>query len=189
MKKIILASTSPRRREILKNTGYIFDIVSPDYDEHIAGKYFSYDLIKKTAERKGTSILEKIKEPAIVISADTVVVHDRIILGKPKNYEEAFSMLSSLQGEKHIVVTGVCVIDSENGNKIVDSETSEVIFQNITEDKIDWYINKFRPFDKAGSYGIQEIPADFIREIKGEYDNIVGLPLKLLKNMLKEITT
>ena len=75
------------------------------------------------------------------------------------------------------------------GNKIVDSETSEVIFQNITEDKIDWYINKFRPFDKAGSYGIQEIPADFIREIKGEYDNIVGLPLKLLKNMLKEITT
>ncbi len=187
MKKIFLASTSPRRKEILKNTGIKFNIISPEYDEHIAGKHFSYDLVKNTAENKGKSVLLKIKEPAVIISADTVVIYNQIILGKPKNYKEAFGMLSLLRDKMHSVVTAVCVMDSTNNKKIIGAETSEVVFQNIPDDKIDWYIREFRPFDKAGAYGIQEIPDSFVKEIKGEYDNIVGLPSKILIKMLHEI--
>lgn len=188
MKHIILASTSPRRQELLENLGLIFCPVSPDYDENILNKSFSYDLIENVAQKKGESVLGKLKSPAIVISADTVVIHNGIVLGKPKNFDDALNMLTQLNGNTHKVVTSVCVIDTDNNKKIVKSETSEVTFNRLSEEELKNYIYEFEPYDKAGSYGIQELPENFIKEIKGEYDNIVGLPTKLLINMIREIT-
>ena len=187
MKQIILASTSPRRQELLENLGLIFQIIEPNYNENILNKAFSYKLIESLAENKGLSVVDKIKVPAIIISADTVVVYNNVVLGKPKDFDDALKMLLMLNGKTHNVVTAVCMINNENNKKIIKSETSEVTFKKLSENEIKNYIYDFQPYDKAGSYGIQELPENFIKEIKGEYDNIVGLPTKLLINMLSEI--
>ncbi len=187
MKQIILASTSPRRQELLENLGILFKIVEPDYNEDILNKAFDYKLVESVADNKGLSVIKQIKFPAIVISADTVVINNNVILGKPKDFDDAFKMLSMLNEKTHKVVTSVCIIDNEIDKKIIKSETSEVTFNKISENDIKNYIYDFKPYDKAGSYGIQELPETFIKEIKGEYDNIVGLPTKLLINMLSEI--
>lgn len=187
MKKIILASTSPRRKDILSKMGINFDIISPDFDESLINKTFSYEKIEKIAENKCESVSNKIKESAIIISADTVVIYDNKVMGKPKDYNEAFEMLSILNGKTHKVVTAICIIDKESEKKLIKSETSEVSFNEITENDIKGYIENYKPFDKAGSYGIQELPENFIKNIKGEYDNIVGLPTKTLINMFKQI--
>lgn len=186
--KYILASTSPRRRELLKQAGIDFEIIAPDYDENIQNKYFSYELIEKIAENKGVSAIMKINEPAIVISADTVVINNEIVMGKPKDFDDALRMLSNLNNKTHKVVTAVCVIDIETNKKIIKTETSMVTFNEIPLQDIKDYIYNFRPYDKAGAYGIQELPEHFVKEIKGEYDNIVGLPVKLLIDMIKEIS-
>lgn len=188
MKKYILASTSPRRQFLLKQAGIDYTVVSPHYDENILNKKFSYQLIELIAENKGISASENIFEPAIIISADTVVVYDDMVLGKPKNYDEAFKMLSILNNNEHKVVTSVCVLDTETRKKIIKSDTSYVVFNNLTDEAIKQYIENFKPYDKAGSYGIQELPDGFVKEIKGEFDNIVGLPVKMLTKMLEEIT-
>ena len=187
MKQIILASTSPRRQELLENLGLVFQIIAPNYNEDILNKAFSYNLIESLAENKGLSVVNKIKVPAIVISADTVVVYNNVVLGKPKDFDDALKMLLMLNGQTHKVVTSICMINNENNKKIIKSETSEVTFNKLTENDIKNYIYDCQPYDKAGSYGIQELPDNFIKEIKGEYDNIVGLPTKLLINMLSEI--
>ena len=187
MKQIILASTSPRRQELLENLGLIFQIIEPNYNENILNKAFSYKLIESLAENKGLSVVDKIKVPAIIISADTVVVYNNVVLGKPKDFDDALKMLLMLNGKTHNVVTAVCMINNENNKKIIKSETSEVTFNKLSENDIKNYIYNFQPYDKAGSYGIQELPENFIKEIKGEYDNIVGLPTKLLIKMLSEI--
>ena len=184
MKQIILASTSPRRQELLENLGILFRIVEPVYNENILNKAFDYKIVESVAENKGLSVIKQINFPAIVISADTVVINNNVILGKPKDFDDAFKMLSMLNGKTHKVVTSVCIIDNEIDKKIIKSETSEVTFNKISENDIKNYIYDFKPYDKAGSYGIQELPETFIKEIKGEYDNIVGLPTKLLINML-----
>jgi len=186
MKRIILASTSPRRKILLNKLGISFDIVSPDYEEPTADKEFSYSFTENIAKNKGKSVLNYAGLDSVVISADTVVVLGNKILGKPKNYENAFQMLSCLKGRKHKVVTSVCVIDSGSGKELIDSETSEVEFNELNDNDIKEYINRFRPYDKAGSYGIQELPDGFIKNIKGDFDNIVGLPTSLVKSMLEK---
>lgn len=188
MKKYILGSTSPRRRELLKRIISEFEIVSPTYDEKISDKSFSYGLVEETAEKKCLSIRDNIREKAIIISADTVVIFENIILGKPKNYENALEMLTRLNGKTHKVVTSVCVIDTETNKKIIKSETSEVTFVQQSKERLIYYIENYKPFDKAGSYGIQELPEGFIKNIKGDFNNIVGFPTSLVENMLFEIT-
>lgn len=187
MKKIILASTSPRRRELLQKTGLAFDIISPSFEENLVNKIFSYKKIEDIAEGKCISVEETINFKAIIISADTVVIHNNIVMGKPKDFNDAFYMLSLLNGKTHKVVTAICIKDTENNKKIIKSDTSEVTFNQVSETQIKDYINNFKPYDKAGSYGIQEMPKYFIKEIKGEYDNIVGLPVKMLIKMLDEV--
>ena len=188
MKNFILASTSPRRQELLENLGLFFATAAPDYDENISNKSFNYELIEEIAKNKGESVAKNVSNPAIIISADTVVIYDDIVLGKPKDFDNAFKMLKLLNGKTHKVVTSVCLIDNEKNKTIVKSETSEVSFNQLSDEEIKNYIYDFQPYDKAGSYGIQELPEKFIREIKGEYDNIVGLPTKTLINMITEIT-
>ena len=110
-----------------------------------------------------------------------------LILGKPKNYENALEMLTMLNGKTHKVVTSVCIIDTETNKMIVKSETSEVTFEQQENDKLEYYIENYKPFDKAGSYGIQELPEGFIKNINGDFNNIVGFPTSLLEKMLLEM--
>lgn len=187
MKKYILGSSSPRRQQLLKELNLDFEIIKPDFDEDILGKSFSYELIEEIAKNKALSIQEKINTPSIIISADTVVINNNIVLGKPIDFSDAFKMLTNLNDKTHRVVTAVCILDTEINKLITKSETSFVTFNNLTNDEITNYINNFKPFDKAGSYGIQELPKNFINKVEGDFNNIVGLPTQLVIEMLHEI--
>ncbi len=188
MKKIILASTSPRRSQLLASLGINFEIISPDYDENILGLKFSYKAIEEIAVNKGKSVINKINSSALVISADTVVVLEDEVLGKPKDREDAIKMLNKLNNKTHFVVTSIAILDNNQEKEIIESTTSYVTFNNLSKDDISHYIDNFKPFDKAGSYGIQELPQNFVKEIKGDFDNIVGLPTKTLIKLIENIT-
>ena len=187
MKKYILGSSSPRRQYLLKELNIDFEIIKPDFDEDILGKDFSYELIEDIATNKALSIKEKINFPATIISADTVVINSNKVLGKPIDFDDAFSMLNNLKDKTHRVVTAVCIMDTEKNTHLAQSETSYVTFNDLTNEQITNYINDFKPFDKAGSYGIQELPENFINKIEGDFNNIVGLPTQLVIEMLEKI--
>ena len=184
MKNIVLASASPRRSRLLEEAGVTFEIVKPDYDENISRKSFSYKLIEDTALNKALSVSAKCGKYSVIISADTVVVYDNIILGKPKDYDDAARMLKMLSNKTHKVVTAVCFLDNETGRRYLKSETSEVSFNELTSEMIKNYILNYKPYDKAGAYGIQELDETFVKEINGNYENIIGLPSALVKDVL-----
>lgn len=191
-KKIILASSSPRRKDILTKMGLEFEIFPSDYEESLESLDFTYEKIEELAYYKAKSVADKLSSlfplsPCLVIGADTVVVLNNKILTKPKNETEAFEMLSALSGNKHLVVTSICIIDSTSFNKNILSTTSFVEFNALSEDLIKNYIKNYEPFDKAGSYGIQELPEGFIANIEGSYENIIGLCSESLQAVLSEL--
>lgn len=183
MKKIILASTSPRRREILEQVGINFDII-PSNSEEIITKSIPKEIVEELAEEKAYEVFKEINEPCIVIGADTIVVFDNIIMGKPKDENDAFNMLKKLQDNTHVVYTGVCVFIKENENikKVLFSEATNVTMYPMTDSQINEYIETKEPMDKAGAYGIQGKSAIYIKKIDGEYNNVVGLPIARLYN-------
>lgn len=183
MGKMILASSSPRRAAILKD--YKLEIIPSPYVENHTKTVFSYDYVEQLAFNKAKAVCELIQEPAIVIGADTVVVLENEILEKPVDKEEAFSMLKKLSGKTHKVVTAIVVINSENGQYKKNSTTSLVTFQNLDDEMIKNYIEKYKPYDKAGAYGIQELPKNFVKSINGDYENIVGISPKAFENLIK----
>ncbi len=188
-KNIILASSSPRRKEILKKMGLNFEIKLSDYEEFLEDLNFSYEKIEVLALNKAKSVLDIIeKEPLnkdfLIISADTVVILDEKILTKPKNKIEAVAMLKKLSGRKHSVVTSHCIISTKTKEQKIDSDTSYVEFNNLDDELIIDYVERYKPLDKAGSYGIQELPGDFIKKIEGSFENIMGLSPDLLNNLL-----
>lgn len=181
--KLVLASKSPRRSEILKNAGFDFVIRTADADETIAEGTNPEDAVVMLAARKAMAV-ERAKDE-VVLGADTIVVLDDKILGKPKDREDAFNMLRSLSGRVHSVFTGVCAI-SDKGSMTFAEET-KVEFYPLTDEEINTYIDSNDCYDKAGAYGIQGLASKFIRGIKGDYFNVVGLPIssvykKILKN-------
>ena len=184
MKRLILASASPRRREIFKKLNLDFDIIPSTYEEVLENHMFSYDKIENLAYNKALAVAKIIKEQALVVGADTVVVLDKTILGKPKDKEEAFLMLKSLSGREHFVVTSICVIDVPTMRKKITSTTSYVEFENLSDEMINSYIDNYKPFDKAGSYGIQELPQGFVKSVGGSFENIIGLCPKALEKTL-----
>lgn len=191
-KKLILASTSPRRREILKKIGIQFEIIPSDYEEVIESPEFSYEKIENLAFNKAKSVYDKIKwspehTNSIVLSADTVVVLDNLILGKPKDKNDAIAMIKKLSGRKHSVVTSMCTITVENFQKKIHSETSIVEFKDLSDSLIKNYVKNFNPVDKAGSYGIQELPEGFVQSVEGSFENIMGLCPNVAKSILKDI--
>lgn len=187
-KRLILASSSPRRKNILKKMGLKFEIIPSDYEEFLENFNFSYEKIEDLAYNKAEAVLKKLNEPALVIGADTVVVLNEKILGKPKNQEDAINMLKQLSGNKHSVVTSICVIDSTTLKKKSLSTTSFVRFEVLSDNLIINYIENYKPFDKAGSYGIQELSEEFINKIEGSFENIIGLCPLALKKLLKEFS-
>ncbi len=189
-KKIILASKSPRRKNLLQQIGLQFTVMESDIDEKKHSTAVNpADYAMQLAEKKATDVARKCIEPALVIGADTIVVINGDILNKPEDEKQARNMLARLSGNTHTVYTGVAIIDTESGRNIVDVKSTKVTFRNLSTDEIDAYIKTGSPLDKAGSYGIQDdFGAVFISHIEGCYYNIVGLPLEMLYSMLKKIT-
>ena len=182
--KIILASSSPRRADILKKHNIEFKIIPSPYVEDHSRTDFSYDFIENLAYNKAKAVVPLVKEPSTIIAADTIVVLDGKILGKPDGYDGAFDMLKSLSGRTHHVVSAIVVMDSDTQNYKKQSTTSEVTFENLTDEQIKYYIDNFKPFDKAGSYGIQEMPKGYIKSYTGDLENIIGISSKTLLEML-----
>lgn len=186
--RVILASASERRIELLNRLVKEFDIIVSDFNENkvlFKGSIDGY--VKEIALGKAMNVKKKLYTDAIIISADTIVTLDNKILGKPKDEEDAFNMLKSLQGRKHLVYSGVVVMDTATNVIMQESLSTEVTFSEISDNEILEYIKTGEPLDKAGAYGIQGIGGIFVKEIKGCYYNVVGLPLNKLKAMLEEV--
>ena len=182
--KIILASSSPRRADILRKHNIGFEIIPSPYVEDHSRTDFSYDFIENLAYNKAKAVVPIVNEQSLIVGADTIVVLDGKILGKPNGYDGAFEMLKNLSGKTHHVVTAIVVMDSDTQNYKKQSTTSEVTFENLTDEQIKYYIDNFKPFDKAGSYGIQEMPKGYIKSYTGDLENIIGISSKTLLEML-----
>lgn len=175
-KKIILASKSPRRKQLLAEAGFVFDIEVHDTNESYDDNLPPREVAEYVAEQKAQAMVGLLKDDEIILAADTIVTADDIIFGKPKDYDDAFRILKLLSGKRHEVITGVCLLSK--GKKKVFSAVSGVYFDVMSDAEIDYYIEKYQPYDKAGAYGIQEwIGLCKIEKIEGLYSNIVGLPM------------
>ena len=184
--RIILASKSPRRREILENLGLKFDIVVADADES-SDIRDPHMLVEALAARKGQAVLERLgnnSNDTLVIACDTLVYANGEFLGKPRDRVDAERMIRMLSGNSHIVVSGIYLCC--NGKEATASAETRVIFDTLTEAEIEAYLNTSEPYDKAGAYAIQGKAGVHINGIEGDYFNVVGLPVNLMKNTLKE---
>jgi septum formation protein len=183
--KIILASTSPRRLELLRGLGLKVKVVGSRVKESKFSIKNPEKLAKTLALTKAQEVARRTKD-GLVIGADTIVVLKGKILGKPKDSKGAKSMLRELSGKTHEVLTGLAVIDASSGKTIVDFVGTKVKFRKLTDEEITNYVTTDRPFDKAGAYAIQEKAGLFVEKIDGCYFNVVGLPLARLAEILKE---
>lgn len=182
---LILASQSPRRRMLLERLGLSFTVEPSGADETVDEALSPEDITKELATRKGRSVARRHPE-ALVLSADTIVVHNEVVLNKPKDAEEATAMLSDLSGQTHTVITGVALHHQPSACIAVEAERTRVHFAQLSPDEINSYVASGGPLDKAGAYGIQDAyGARFVRGINGDYYNVVGLPLHRFYRMLR----
>lgn len=186
MKNFILASQSPRRQEILREAGVVHRVIPSDADENISSALPPEKYVMELALLKGAAVAKNATKNDIVISADTVVVSEGEIMGKPKDFEDAKGMLMKLSGKWHSVLTGYCVINGADGAASVKYEETRVKFRDITEKEALRYIRSGECMDKAGGYGIQGKGRLLVERIDGDYFNVVGLPICALARMLKE---
>lgn len=184
--KIILASSSPRRKQLLEQIGLEFDIITSDIEENIEKNENAGQLVERLALNKALDVAQRTQTRNLVIGADTVVCKEQEILGKPRDKQEAYEMLKALSGRTHKVMTGVAIVEAPNGKSLVMHEETSVKFRDLSDDEIKEYIATGEPMDKAGSYGVQGKGALFIEKIDGCYFNVVGLPLSKFCIMIKE---
>lgn len=185
-KPLVLASKSPRRRNLMKQLGFEFSVQPSDIDEEAINILTPREYATKLAESKALDIAQKQNGSAIVIGADTIVVLGGKIINKPSDENEAFEMLSTLSDNTHTVYTGIAIVDSGSKQMTSDCQATDVTFRRLEDDEINSYIRTGSPMDKAGAYGIQDdFGAVFVSHIDGCYYNIVGLPLELLYQRLK----
>lgn len=183
---IILASASPRRSELLRQVGIDFIAMPADVDEAYRGGETPSEHALRLAAEKALSVAGQVDE-GIVIGADTVVIIDGRVLGKPVDRENAVAMLRTLAGRRHQVMTGMAVLGRPSGKMLQRLEVTDVWFRELGDDEIKAYVQSGEPMDKAGAYGIQGKGALFVSRIEGCYNNVVGLPLFALGQMLKEM--
>jgi septum formation protein len=184
--KLILASKSPRRQQFMHDLDVDFEVRLKDVEEVYSDQLRGAEITDFLALLKAQA-LDDLAENEIVITSDTIVWHDGKALGKPKDYEDAYAMLSSLSGKTHEVITSVCIKNA--GTTDVFNETTKVTFNALSEDKIKYYLDNYKPYDKAGSYGIQEwIGLVAIARIEGSYANVVGLPVDKVYQYLCKFT-
>ncbi len=187
MIKLVLASNSPRRKKILSDMKLQFEVIPSNYDEKIEDDTFSYEKIEDIATQKCLDVVRRVDKESLVLAADTVVVLHNKVLGKPHTKENAYKMLSELSGETHMVVTSICAVNTKTNRAATLSTTSYVKFTKWTEDMIYSYVDKFTPLDKAGSYGIQELPPNYIDKFEGSFENIVGLSPESVTAVLNQL--
>ncbi len=185
-RKLILASASPRRQALLKNLGLDFQVCPAGIDESVFPGEDAAAYPLRIAMKKALAVAAD-KEDAIVLAADTAVIVDDDILGKPKSTEEAKTMLQRLSGREHIVVTGIGLVDTAGGRTLSCAEQTIVYFHSLKEAEIDAYLASGEPMDKAGAYGIQGLGALLIRKVDGDYFNVMGLPLSKLYRLLQNL--
>ena len=185
-RKLILASRSPRRAEILKKAKVEFKIKIPPNLKEESSSPDPIEHVLVLSKRKAISVSHQVKE-AIILGADTIVVLDKEILGKPQNRKEAFLILRKLSDRTHRVYTGITLVNKYNGKTISGYDLTEVKFNQLEDNKIVAYINTGEPMDKAGAYGIQGMGGFLVESIRGSLDNVIGLPTEKLKEMLVQI--
>ena len=187
MVKLILASNSPRRKSIFTSMNLDFSIIPSEYDEKLDSDDFSYEKIEDIATQKCLDVVRRVDKDSLVFAADTVVVLHNKILGKPHTKENAYKMLKELSGNTHMVVTAICAINTKTNRAATMSTTSYVRFTEWTDEMIHNYIDTYNPLDKAGSYGIQELPPNYIDKYEGSFENIVGLCPESVKAVLNQL--
>ena len=187
--RLILASSSPRRKMLLQQIGLSFDVIVSQIDERLDHRLPPEGIAEQLAFEKAQAVAFSCPN-ALVLGADTIVVDEQHILGKPTDAADAFRMLSHLSGKTHQVITGLALISTAHAPHtiLMRHETTDVKFAQLTPRDIEWYIQTGEPLDKAGAYGIQGKGAMFVEWIRGCYNNVVGLPLYLLTQMLKDMS-
>jgi len=185
MRKIILASKSPRRKALLKNIGLKFAVEVSDVKEKIDVNINPRKIAENLSLEKARKIAIKHRN-ALIIAADTFVVYKNKIIGKPKTEKNARKMLKLLSGEQHLVITGFTIIDTKSGKTVTKSDETKVYLKKMTRDEIDAYIKTKEPLDKAGAYAAQEKGGLFVEKIEGDFLNVVGLPIFKLTSELKK---
>jgi len=183
---LVLASASPRRAEILRAVGWPFEICPADIDESVRDGERAAEYVERLAREKASVVAEQ-RLFGLTLGADTVVVAEGEMLGKPRDEEDARRMLRRLSGAWHEVLTGVALVRAESKQCSVKHELSRVLFAEMSEAEIDWYISTGEPMDKAGAYAVQGRAALFISAIEGDYWNIVGLPVRLVYQLMREM--
>lgn len=182
---IVLASNSPRRKELLKMAGFEFVVKSKNVEENHPEGMKQEEIPVHLAQKKAKALLSEIADNEIIIGADTIVLLNGKIYEKPIDTEDAINMLSALSGQMHEVITGVCIVSKQK--EILFSETTKVYFNELKQEEIEFYVDHYKPFDKAGSYACQEwIGAVAIKKFEGDYFNVVGLPINRVYQELKK---
>lgn len=184
--KFILASASPRRKELLSIYVKDFKVIPADIDETVPNNIILEDIPLYIAKEKAATVFNKLGEEDIIITADTIVLLDNKIYGKPKNKLDAYNMIKTLSGKTHQVITGVCCYSKDKHINIEFSDTTNVSFIEINDEIIKKYLENAEYIDKAGAYAVQGIASMFVEKIEGSYDNVVGLPMgRLARNLIK----
>ncbi len=186
MKRLVLASASPRRAELLRAAGFSFDIQPIDLDERVRDGESPAAYVQRLAEAKASEIARRIPG-TVVLGADTAVVVDERILGKPRDQADAAAMLETLSGRSHDVLTGVSIV--HDGVAETTCECTRVYFLQLTAEEIGWYVASGEPYDKAGGYAVQGLASRFIERIEGSYSNVVGLPIACVYRLLKRASS
>ncbi len=185
MKTIILASASPRRKELLEQIGLKFEVEPSNSDEHVDSAFEPHQLAISLSLKKA-QLVARTHRSALVIAADTFVVLEGRILGKPRTETGARNMLEVISGKQHSVITGFTIIDTKSHKVLSRSVATEVYVKKLTSSEIDAYVKSKEPLDKAGAYAIQGLGSVIVEKIEGDYFNVVGLPLSALSESLKE---
>ena len=183
--RLILASGSPRRRELLSLMGYTFEIIVPDVDENVSGH--ARDIVGILSQRKAQAVADSV-DHGLVIASDTLVSLDGVPLGKPEDEADAHRMLSSLSGRTHEVFTGVTIIDSASKKSLTEVVRTGVSFRELSSAEIDAYIAGGEPMDKAGAYAIQGGASKFVDGLDGSFENVVGFPVAEIQQMINQFT-
>lgn len=186
MKKIILASQSPRRKQLLEWAEIPFEIVVKETDETFPQGLRTDEVAIHIARNKALAVQPLVQMDAVVLAADTIVVLHEKIIGKPKDREDAINILSNLSGQKHTVITGVVI--KKGNEEITFADSTDVYFHELTKEQIEFYIDKYKPYDKAGAYAIQEwIGVVGIKSVQGDFYNVMGLPISRVVRALEMI--
>lgn len=184
MKKLILASQSPRRKQLLEQIGLKFEVHPSDIDEVLTPTFLPREQVEALSRQKAMAVALKFKN-AIILSADTMVNLDGVVYGKPKDAKEAEEMLKKFSGREHSVVTGFTILDTETKKIITKSTETKLWFRELSTEEIQNFIKKEKPFDKAGAYAVHELASIFVRKIDGDFFGAVGLSVYQVANELK----